>query len=91
MDIPQELLLPTREQYVNWAQQCFQALDARPSNFLLDGRASSKNRTAVLLASRTRLNMVVARELQVELNSVARQRGIELPSLWLFPGAGENV
>ncbi|AUR01996.1 hypothetical protein [Phaeobacter inhibens] len=82
MDYCKELLLPTREQYVTWAQQCFAALNARPSNFLLDDRQSSKNRTSVLLNSKSRLNMILARELQLEIIEAAKGQGVPIPSLW---------
>ncbi|AUR38369.1 hypothetical protein PhaeoP18_04153 (plasmid) [Phaeobacter piscinae] len=82
MDYSKELLLPTREQYVTWAQRCFAALNARPSNFLLDDRQSSKNRTSVLLNSKSRLNMILARQLQLEILEAAKAQGVPLPSLW---------
>jgi len=74
-------LLPTRQEFVDWAKSSMQALGKRPSQFLSNGLPSGKNRASVLLASQKRLNMELARQLQVELCDEARNQGKRLTPL----------
>jgi len=74
-------LLPTRQEFVDWAKSSMLELGKRPSQFLGNGLPSGKNRTSVLLASQKRLNMELARQLQTELCEEARRQGKRLTPL----------
>lgn len=77
----QARLIPTRDELVAWADKCIKLLGKKRSNFLNTGLPSGKNRVGVLLGSKTRLNMILVRELQLELLAEAERQGIELPEL----------
>lgn len=74
-------LIPTRDELVAWADQCIKILGKKRSNFLNTGLPSGKNRVSVLLGSKARLNMILVRELQLELLQEAQRQGKELPQL----------
>ena len=85
--------LPTSEAFRTWAENAIKKLGIPISSLLRDDRDSSRNKASVGLRRTQGIKLDFARELEIELNAIANEKGIEIGTWRKFPiakkGGGE--
>lgn len=70
--------LPTSEAFREWAEGAIELLGVPISSLLRDDRDSSRNRASVGLRRTKGIKLDFARDLEIELNQIAKDKGIDI-------------